>query len=239
MPLDSTLWKYSVMSDMLAAGDISKTYSSGGQQLEVLRRLSFSVPHGNMVAIMGASGSGKSTLLHLLGAMEKPDSGSIRVADVAVSSLNRTELSDFRNRMIGFVFQFHHLLPEFTALENVIMPLLIRGNLQAEINAVGEALLGDVGLGERSNHRPGELSGGEQQRVAIARALIGQPRILLADEPTGNLDPHTGDAVGRLIAQLHEKYKLTTILVTHNPRLASLGDRIYRLEEGCLVDNKM
>ncbi len=151
--------------------------------------------------------------------------------------MSATRLAEFRNRQIGFVFQFHHLLPEFTALENVMMPLLIRGTPPEEAAKAAEALLQDVGLGERGHHRPGELSGGEQQRVALARALIGKPRLLLADEPTGNVDPQTGEAIGALFRELHTRHGLTSIIVTHNDRLARICSRIFRLEKGLLIDD--
>jgi lipoprotein-releasing system ATP-binding protein len=190
-----------------------------------------------MIGITGVSGSGKSTLLHLIGGMDKPDSGSIRILDKELISLLPAELSVFRNKTIGFVFQFHHLLPEFTALENVMMPLLIRGKSMAEAAAEAQGLLSEVGLGKRSHHRPGELSGGEQQRVALARALIGKPRLLLADEPTGNVDPHTGEAIGALFRTLHDKHGLASIIVTHNTRLARICSRVYRLDNGKLNDD--
>jgi lipoprotein-releasing system ATP-binding protein len=189
-----------------------------------------------MIGITGVSGSGKSTLLHLIGGMDKPGKGTVRILDQDIAGLSPSELSGFRNETIGFVFQFHHLLPEFTALENVMMPLLIRGVSSLEATNRGTALLQDVGLGERTHHRPGELSGGEQQRVALARALVGKPRLLLADEPTGNVDPKTGQAIGELFRELHAKHGLTSIIVTHNAQLARLCSRVYRLEQGRLID---
>jgi len=190
-----------------------------------------------MIGITGVSGSGKSTLLHLIGGMDKPDKGSIRILDMDIASLSPSDLSGFRNETIGFVFQFHHLLPEFTALENVMMPLLIRGISPAEARDRAISLLRDVGLGQRTHHRPGELSGGEQQRVALARALVGKPQLLLADEPTGNVDPQTGQAIGELFCELHAKHGLTSIIVTHNARLARLCSRVCRLEQGQLIDD--
>src|SRR5213594_3651690 len=182
----STRSRSCAMNELLDVRDVSKSYLSGSQTLEVLRELSFQVARGEMVAITGVSGSGKSTLLHLLGGMDRPDRGSIRVDGVALEQLTRARLGEFRNRTIGFVFQFHHLLPEFTALENVALPGLIQGMPREQARARATAILCEVGLAHRLTHRPGELSGGEQQRVALARALVLEPKLLLADEPTGN-----------------------------------------------------
>jgi lipoprotein-releasing system ATP-binding protein len=222
------------MSNLLEVRDLYKSYSSGDQRLEILSALSLSLSAGEMIGITGVSGSGKSTLLHLIGGMDRPDRGSIRILDKELGSLTAPELSGFRNRTIGFVFQFHHLLPEFSALENVMMPLLLRGASTTEATGSAAALLQEVGLEKRSQHRPGELSGGEQQRVALARALVGKPRLLLADEPTGNVDPHTGEAIGSLFLKLHEKRGLSSIIVTHNERLARICTKVYRLESGVL-----
>lgn len=222
------------MSRLLEVRDLCKSYSSGDQRLEILTNLSLSLAAGEMVGITGVSGSGKSTLLHLVGGMDRPDSGSIRILDQELSSLNAAKLSEFRNRTIGFVFQFHHLLPEFSALENAMMPLLLKGVSPQEAAEHAESLLLEVGLEKRSHHRPGELSGGEQQRVALARALVSKPRLLLADEPTGNVDPHTGEAIGKLFLRVHETHGLSSILVTHNERLARICTKVYRLENGVL-----
>ena len=209
------------MSRILEVNGLHKSYASGDQRLEI---------------ITGVSGSGKSTLLHLIGGMDKPERGSIRILDREITRLDPEELSKFRNKTIGFVFQFHHLLPEFTALENVMMPLLLRGiSPQVAAKSAG-TLLEEVDLGKRSHHRPGELSGGEQQRVAVARALIGGPSLLLADEPTGNLDPHTGQAIAELLKAMHHSHGLTSIIVTHNPNLARICSRAYRLENGILYN---
>jgi lipoprotein-releasing system ATP-binding protein len=224
------------MSRIIDVREIHKSYRSGEQRLEVLAGLSLAADEGEMIGITGVSGSGKSTLLHLLGGMDRPDRGSIGILGQELSGLSRPEMSDFRNRTIGFVFQFHHLLPEFTALENVMMPLLLRGVLQTEAAPKAAAILAEVGLDKRSLHRPGELSGGEQQRVALARALIGNPRLLLADEPTGNVDPQTGQAIGVLLKGLHARHSLTSIIVTHNEKLARICSRVYRLENGKLND---
>ena len=225
------------MSKLLEVQDLHKSYESGDQRLEILTGLSLAVDEGEMVGITGVSGSGKSTLLHLIGGMDRSDRGSIRILDKELSNLTPPDLADFRNKTIGFIFQFHHLLPEFTALENVMMPLLIRGASMPDASAPAKALLSEVGLEKRSHHRPGELSGGEQQRVALARALIGKPRLLLADEPTGNVDPHTGEAIGELFRSLHDKHKLASIIVTHNNRLARICSRVYRLDNGVLIDD--
>jgi len=223
------------MNEMVAAEGVSKGFQSGSQRLQVLSGLSIRVGKGEMVAVTGASGSGKSTLLHLLGAMDRPDSGSIRIQGTELTALSLLEAPGFRNRTVGFVFQFHHLLPEFSALENVMMPLLLRGEPHHDARRDATRLLAEVGLEGRGHHRPGELSGGEQQRVAVARALVGNPPLLLADEPTGNLDPHTGASIAQMIRELHETRRLTSILVTHNENLAGLCTRIHRLVDGRLV----
>src|SRR5437773_3121433 len=223
------------MSDLLTVRNLCKSYPSGNQRLEVLVNLSLDVARGEMVAITGVSGSGKSTLLHLLGGMDRPDRGSIRVDGVALEQLSRARLGEFRNRTIGFVFQFHHLLPEFTALENVLMPLLIARVSEAEARGKAGALLSELGLADRAAHRPGELSGGEQQRVAVARALVRSPQALLADEPSGNLDRETGHRLHELLRRLNQEKGITVVVVTHNERLAASCDRTLRLEAGMLV----
>jgi lipoprotein-releasing system ATP-binding protein len=225
------------MSRLLEVRALYKSYRSGDQRLEILSSLSLSLDVGEMIGITGVSGSGKSTLLHLIGGMDRPDRGSIRILDRELFGLTAPELSGFRNRTVGFVFQFHHLLPEFTALENVMMPLLLRGARAPEAAESAETLLQEVGLEKRSHHRPGELSGGEQQRVALARALIGKPRLLLADEPTGNVDAHTGEAIGALFRKVHERHDLSSIIVTHNEKLARICSKVYRLENGVLTDD--
>ena len=225
------------MSRLLEVRELYKSYSSGNERLEILSALSLSLDEGEMIGITGVSGSGKSTLLHLIGGMDRPDRGSIRILDKEISSLTLLELSGFRNRTVGFVFQSHHLLPEFTALENVMMPLLLRNASPTVAAESAEMLLHEVGLEKRRHHRPGELSGGEQQRVALARALIGKPRLLLADEPTGNVDPHTGEAIGALFRKVHERHDLSSIIVTHNEKLARICSKVYRLENGVLTDN--
>lgn len=224
------------MNKVLEVQELQKSYASGEEQLNILTGLSLTVLEGEMIGITGASGSGKSTFLHLVGGMDRPDGGSIRILGREITGLSLTELSAFRNQTIGFVFQFHHLLPEFTALENVMMPLLIRGVLPADAAASAASLLKDVGLEKRIRHRPGEMSGGEQQRVALARALVGNPRLLLADEPTGNVDPRTGEAIGALFRDLHAKKGLTSLIVTHNEKLARICSRALHLEKGVLLE---
>ncbi len=224
------------MSDLLKVRDLCKRYRSGAEYIDVLVDLSLDLQSGEMMAITGVSGSGKSTLLHLIGGMDRPDQGSILIQGTEIAALGLHDLSQFRNQTVGFVFQFHHLLPEFTALENVMMPLLLRGEPHARAQHSARTTLNDVQMDHRIHHRPGELSGGEQQRVAIARALVGKPKLLLADEPTGDLDPHTGQAIGQLLHNLHKQHGLTSILVTHNEKLAALCTRSCRLEDGQLKD---
>jgi len=218
----------------VTATSLSKSYPVAGRRLQVLTGLSLEVEQGEMVAIMGASGVGKSTLLHLLGGLDRPDAGTIQVGTRTVTDMRDADLVAFRNRHVGFVFQFHHLLPEFSALENAEMPLRIGRLKAAEARPRAAALLTRVGLGDRLDHRPGMLSGGEQQRVAVARALVTQPSLLLADEPTGDLDENTADALHALLRDMHREYGLTAILATHNPRLAAQCDRVLRLEGGAL-----
>ena len=214
------------------ARGITKRYQVGASTLTVLRDLDLQVEAGEMVAIVGASGVGKSTLLHVLGCLDRADAGSVSIGDTALTALPDAEVVAFRNRHVGFVFQFHHLLPEFSALENAEMPMRIARVPLAEARPRAEELLRRVGLGDRLTHRPGMLSGGEQQRVAVARALVMKPSLLLADEPTGDLDEATADALHALLREMHQAYGLTSIIATHNPRLAAACDRILRLEGG-------
>jgi lipoprotein-releasing system ATP-binding protein len=218
----------------LTVSSLNKRYQVGSQTIHVLRDLDLSVQLGEMVAIVGASGVGKSTLLHLLGGLDAVDSGTIRVGDAELTSMDDGGLVAFRNRHVGFVFQFHHLLPEFTALENAEMPLRIARVGAREARPRAERLLGRVGLAERLGHRPGMLSGGEQQRVAVARALVMEPSLLLADEPTGDLDEETGNALHALLREMHREHTLTSVIATHNLRLAAACDRVLRLEGGRL-----
>ena len=213
---------------------LNKTYEVGTQHLHVLRDLELTVAHGEMVAVVGASGVGKSTLLHVLGGLDRADQGQIRVADTDLRAMGDNDLVQFRNRHVGFVFQFHHLLPEFDAAENVEMPMRIARRPPSEARQRATELLGRVGLGVRIEHRPGMLSGGEQQRVAVARALVMGPSLLLADEPTGDLDERTADALHDLLREMHRERQLTSIIATHNPRLASACDRVLRMERGQL-----
>ena len=216
---------------LIEARGIVKRY---GEALIVLRDLDIEVATGEMVAIMGASGVGKSTLLHVLGGLDHADQGSVTIDGTQLTTLPDADVVAFRNRHVGFVFQFHHLLPEFTALENVEMPMRIARMPRAQAVVKATELLQRVGLSERMTHRPGMLSGGEQQRVAVARALVMQPAILLADEPTGNLDEKTADTLHALLRDMHRACGLTSIIATHNPRLAAACDRVLRLEGGRL-----
>jgi lipoprotein-releasing system ATP-binding protein len=217
---------------------VAKSYLVGTTRLPVLRDLTLSVEKGAMVAVVGASGVGKSTLLHVLGGLDAIDGGSIRIGDADISTMRDAALTTFRNAHVGFVFQFHHLLPEFTALENAGMPMRISRAPQDERDGRATALLTRVGLGERLAHKPGMLSGGEQQRVAIARALVMSPDVLLADEPTGDLDENTAESLHELLREMHRERGLTSIIATHNPRLAAACDRVMRLEEGRLREAK-
>jgi lipoprotein-releasing system ATP-binding protein len=219
----------------ITVSSLNKRYRVGTQDIHVLRDLQLSVEAGEMVAIMGASGVGKSTLLHLLGGLDRPDSGTVVVDGRDLGTLSDEALVGFRNLRVGFVFQFHHLLPEFSALENAEMPMRIARRPPAQARVTARALLDAVGLGERLDHRPSMLSGGEQQRVAVARALVMQPALILADEPTGDLDERTGDSLNALFRQMHRERGLTSVIATHNPRLAAACDRVLRLEGGALV----
>lgn len=211
---------------------LKKVFRSGASELVLFDNLSFAVAQGEMLAIVGSSGAGKSTLLHILGALDRPSAGDVYSAHLRLSSLSENAAADFRNKEIGFVWQFHYLLPEFTALENVAMPLLMRGTKKAEAEKEGLRWLEEVGLAQRSHHRAGELSGGEQQRAALARALITKPKILLADEPTGDLDNRTAEVVFELISRLHREYQLSSIVATHNFGFARRCHRVLRLESG-------
>ncbi|MFN0112249.1 MAG: ABC transporter ATP-binding protein [Blastocatellia bacterium] len=232
--IHSTTDKRSEPEPLLQAANLTKIYSGPGDDVVVFRDLNLEVMRGEMVAVVGASGTGKSTLLHLLGGLDQATSGSVTIQKFDLTKNTELDLARFRNQQIGFVFQFHHLLPEFSALENVMMPLLINGVSKREAANRAAELLERVGLSPRTTHRPGELSGGERQRVALARALIAKPTLLLADEPTGNLDEHTGEAIHSLIRQLQTEQQLTAIIVTHNERLAAICDRRLRLENGKL-----
>ena len=214
---------------------LEKTYRTARGALTLFHGLDLDVLPGELVAIVGQSGAGKSTLLHILGALDTPTAGTVHCASTNVASLSQREAAAFRNREIGYVWQFHYLLPEFSALENVAMPLLARGTARRDALAVAANWLREVDLEDRADHRPGELSGGEQQRVALARALVGTPRLLLADEPTGDLDEMTAGKVFNLLERLHGTHGLTSIVVTHNPDLAARCTRTLRLESGRLT----
>ncbi|MBI5789621.1 MAG: ABC transporter ATP-binding protein [Candidatus Schekmanbacteria bacterium] len=223
------------MPTLIKIQDLHKSYRlNGGQDVPVLKGLSLEVAEGELLAVVGASGAGKSTLLHVIGAIDRPSSGKVCYRDEDIFAKDEATLAAFRNRQMGFIFQFHHLLPEFSALENVMMPLLISRTDEKEARQRSHKLLEDVGLGSRLTHKPGELSGGEQQRVAFARALVNNPQLILADEPTGNLDSHTSNKVFRLMHELCHKKQTTFILVTHNDHLAAQADRILQLEDGRL-----
>jgi lipoprotein-releasing system ATP-binding protein len=223
------------MPDGICVRDLCKSFARDGERVDVLKGVSFDVPPGELVAIVGPSGAGKSTLLHLLGGLERATSGEIVYGDKRLQTLDDQALARFRNQQVGFVFQFHHLMPEFTALENVMLPLLIRRESVAVADERARALLGRVGLTPRLQHRPGELSGGEQQRVAMARALVGEPLVLLADEPTGNLDSKTGEEVFELLRELNRERRLTCLIVTHNEAMARRADRILHMLDGRMV----
>jgi len=223
-------------SPVIEVRDLAKSYRTARGTLQLFKGLNLQVNAGEMVAIVGQSGAGKSTLLHILGALDAPSAGTVYCASTNVAKLTPREAAAFRNREIGYVWQFHYLLPEFTALENVAMPLMARGVRKHEALDAAAGWLREVGLEERGDHRSGELSGGEQQRVALARALVNNPRLLLADEPTGDLDGVTACHVFDLVGSLHATHQLTSILVTHNLDLAARCTRALRLENGCLTD---
>ena len=215
---------------------LCKGYPSGRDRLQVLQGLDIALESGELLAVVGASGSGKSTFLHLVGGMEKADAGSVRIGGTGLEGMSGASLAKFRNLRIGFVFQFHHLLPEFTALENVMFPLLLRRQSFDASRRAAAAWLDEVDLSQRLSHKPGELSGGEQQRVAVARALAGSPDLILADEPTGNLDAATADSVHRLLLALHQRRRFTAIIVTHNPELARMCGKQKEMKDGRLAD---
>jgi lipoprotein-releasing system ATP-binding protein len=218
--------------EMLRVDGLKKVYKSGQSDLVLFDNLSFQVMKGEMLAIVGESGSGKSSLLHILGTLDRASAGDVYCAQIPVAKLNDDAAAEFRNREIGFVWQFHYLLPEFTAQENVAMPLLMRGaNYRTAMEAAGK-WVGEVGLENRSHHRAGELSGGEQQRVALARALVTGPKILMADEPTGDLDNRTAELIFGLLQKLHHEYRLTSLIVTHNLDFARRCDRVLKMHQG-------
>ena len=215
--------------NILEVENLRKVYRSGRSELVVFENLTFQVRKGEMLAIVGASGSGKSTLLHILGALDAPTSGTVTCAGVELKRLSNDAAADFRNKVIGYVWQFHYLLPEFTAEENVAMPLLLRGEAESKARKEAGEWLEQVGLADRGHHRSGELSGGEQQRVALARALITRPKVLMADEPTGDLDMETAAGIFELLERLHKQHGLTSLIVTHNPAFARRCQRVLRM----------
>lgn len=220
---------------MIRITDLHKSFIMGSQELTVLKGIDLEIPRGQMVAIVGASGAGKSTMLHIMGMLDRPTQGTVYFDNQDLFQMSETQQAEFRNRRIGFVFQFHHLLPEFTALENACMPALIQRRPLEEVEQEATILLQEVGLGQRLHHKPGELSGGEQQRVAVARALVQKPDLVLADEPTGNLDTHTGESLFGLLRDLNRTRKTTFVIVTHNDKLSAQSDRIIHMQDGMIV----
>ena len=218
--------------------NLSKTYMMDGTRIEALKGVNLDVVRGDSLAILGVSGAGKSTLLHILGTLDRPTEGTFQYDGVSIFDWSEKKLAEFRNRKVGFVFQFHHLLPEFTSLENTMMPALIAGLSRSEARRKAEAILDEVGLTERRTHKPGELSGGEQQRVAVARALVMEPEMLLADEPTGNLDTETGTRIHEMLAHLNRTRGITLVVVTHNQSLAERMSRCIGLRDGRIVKDK-
>ena len=227
------------MSKILIIKDLCKTYQTGPQEVEVLKKINLELEIGENVVIMGPSGVGKSTLLHLIGGLDRPSSGEVLIDGENLFVLKDKDLALFRNKAIGFVFQFHHLLPEFTALENVMIPgMMYKGGDIPTIKDRAEKLLNEIGLADRLSHKPSELSGGEQQRVAVARALINNPKLVLADEPTGNLDRQNSQALYELILELNKKFDQTFIIVTHNEMMATQAERVVELEDGTIKSNQ-
>jgi lipoprotein-releasing system ATP-binding protein len=224
---------------LLSARALTKSYSMGRRTLEVLRGVNLQVARGEFLALRGASGAGKSTLLHLIGGLDSPNAGEIHFAGEDIAAFPEWKLTDFRNRRVGFVFQAYHLLPELDALENVCLPARVARVPAARAAMRGRELLARVGLSDRLEHKPFELSGGEQQRVAIARALINEPELVLADEPTGNLDSHTGGEIIELLKKLHAERQTTLIIATHDAKVAAHARRVFELADGCIVENSL
>jgi lipoprotein-releasing system ATP-binding protein len=227
------------MDELLVCRDVSKNYNEGNNSVSVLKQVNFTIRKAQQVAIVGSSGSGKSTLLHLLGALDKPTSGDVLFENTSIFSFNDRQQAAFRNQSLGFVYQFHHLLPEFSALENVAMPLLIGKAPIKQAKALAQQMLSKVGLSHRLDHKPSELSGGERQRVAIARALVTQPKLILADEPTGNLDYKTGEEIYQLLGELREQSQTSFVVVTHDTQLANKLDKSYQLIDGVLTESSV
>ena len=226
------------MSNVIECRGLEKSFQEGREVLQILKGVDLSVAAGEQVAIMGASGSGKSTLLHLLGGLDEPTAGTIAIDGQSLAGLTARALGSVRNRALGFVYQFHHLLPEFSALENVAMPLLVRGLQPAEASQQAADMLARVGLSARLTHKPGELSGGERQRAAVARALVTHPRCVIADEPTGNLDQHNAVQVYALMLELNQSLDTSLLVATHDPSIAARMDRIVYLDDGHLRENQ-
>jgi len=224
------------MSNILVTTGLKKVYENGPVAVEVLKGIDLTVARGEVVIIIGPSGVGKSTLLHVIGSLDKPTTGEVHIDDQNVFTLKDHDLAHFRNTNIGFVFQFHHLLPEFTALENVMLPGLMYNNDHAKVMENARSLLAEVGLSDRLEHKPSQLSGGEQQRVAVARALINNPKLILADEPTGNLDKQNSESLYNLILSLNKKYSQTFIIVTHNEMMSTQASQVVELEDGRVKD---
>jgi lipoprotein-releasing system ATP-binding protein len=222
---------------MIDVVDLYKTFPMGGRELVVLNNINLHIQRGELIAIMGASGAGKSTLLQILGTLDRPTTGTVSFDGQNLFQLTEQQQAEFRNKRVGFVFQFHHLLPEFTAIENACLPAMIQKREMADVIGEATKLLGEVGLGDRLHHKPGELSGGEQQRVSVARALMQQPDLVLADEPTGNLDSHTGDALFALMRQLNRSRGTTFVIVTHNDKLSAQADRIVSMQDGTIISS--
>ncbi len=220
---------------MIDVVGLYKTFPMGGRELVVLNDINLHISRGELIAIIGASGAGKSTLLQILGTLDRPSKGTVSFEGQNLFQLTEQQQAEFRNRRVGFVFQFHHLLPEFTALENACLPAMIQKRDMTAVIGEATKLLGEVGLGNRLHHKPGELSGGEQQRVSVARALMQQPDLVLADEPTGNLDSHTGDALFTLLRQLNRSRGTTFVIVTHNDKLSAQADRIISMQDGMII----
>lgn len=222
---------------MIDVVGLYKTFPMGGRELVVLNDINLQIARGELIAIIGASGAGKSTLLQILGTLDRPTKGTVSFEGQNLFQLTEQQQAEFRNRRVGFVFQFHHLLPEFTALENACLPAMIQKREMTDVIGEATKLLGEVGLGDRLHHKPGELSGGEQQRVSVARALMQQPDLVLADEPTGNLDSHTGDALFTLLRQLNRSRGTTFVIVTHNDKLSAQADRIISMQDGMIISS--